>query len=96
MGVSGYLCFLLHAHLPFVRHPEYEDSLEERWLVEALALIGRRKEAEQLFDAAAALVGPTGMLSEEYEPELGIALGNVPQAYSHLGLINAAVRLSGA
>ena len=32
---SGYLCLFLHAHLPFVRHPEYEDSLEERWLVEA-------------------------------------------------------------
>ena len=32
----GYLCVLLHAHLPFVRHPEFEDSLEERWLFEAL------------------------------------------------------------
>jgi 1,4-alpha-glucan branching enzyme len=32
----GYLCFLLHAHLPYVRHPEIEDSLEERWLFEAL------------------------------------------------------------
>jgi GH15 family glucan-1,4-alpha-glucosidase len=34
------------------------------------------------------------MLSEEYEAELGLALGNIPQAYSHLGLINAAVALS--
>src|SRR5438132_2817943 len=33
----GYLCVLLHAHLPFVRHPEFEDSLEERWLFEALS-----------------------------------------------------------
>ena len=33
---SGYLSILLHAHLPFIRHPEYEDSLEERWLDEAL------------------------------------------------------------
>lgn len=33
---AGFLSILLHAHLPFVRHPEYEDSLEERWLVEAL------------------------------------------------------------
>ncbi len=32
----GYLCILLHAHLPYVRHPEFEDSLEERWLFEAL------------------------------------------------------------
>ncbi len=33
---AGILSLLLHAHLPFVRHPEYEDCLEERWLVEAL------------------------------------------------------------
>lgn len=33
---AGFLSILLHAHLPFVRHPEFEDSLEERWLVEAL------------------------------------------------------------
>jgi 1,4-alpha-glucan branching enzyme len=33
---AGYLSILLHAHLPFVRHPEFDDSLEERWLVEAL------------------------------------------------------------
>src|SRR5258705_11840544 len=33
---QGYLCILLHAHLPYVRHPEFEDSLEERWLFEAL------------------------------------------------------------
>ncbi len=33
---SGYLSFVLHAHLPYVRHPEFEDSLEERWLHEAL------------------------------------------------------------
>jgi GH15 family glucan-1,4-alpha-glucosidase len=64
------------------------------WLVEALAMIGRRKDAEKLFEAAASLAGPTGLLSEEYDPELGISLGNLPQAYSHLGLINAAVRLS--
>lgn len=32
----GYLCLLLHAHLPFVRHPEYDDAMEERWLYQAL------------------------------------------------------------
>ncbi len=64
------------------------------WLVEALALVGERAKAEELFEAACNLVGPTGMLTEEWEPELRIALGNTPQAYSHLGLINAAVRLA--
>src|SRR5258708_88946 len=33
---TGYLCLVLHAHLPFVRHPEYEDFLEEDWLYEAI------------------------------------------------------------
>src|SRR5437870_4144906 len=32
----GYFALVLHAHLPFVRHPEYEDFLEERWLYEAI------------------------------------------------------------
>src|SRR5271154_179471 len=32
----GYLCLVLHAHLPYVRHPEYEDFLEEDWLYEAI------------------------------------------------------------
>lgn len=35
-GSFGYLMLVLHAHLPFVRHPEYSDSLEERWLYEAI------------------------------------------------------------
>ena len=33
---KGYLAIVFHAHLPFVRHPEYEDSLEENWLYEAI------------------------------------------------------------
>ena len=33
----GYLCLVLHAHLPYVRHPEYEDFLEEDWLYEAIS-----------------------------------------------------------
>jgi len=33
---SGYLCLVLHAHLPFVRHPEHDDFLEEDWLFEAI------------------------------------------------------------
>ncbi len=33
---TGYLCMVLHAHLPFIRHPEYEDFLEEDWLYEAI------------------------------------------------------------
>jgi len=64
------------------------------WLIESFALAGRRQEAQTLFDDLVALAGPTGLLSEQFDPDTHQALGNHPQAYSHLALINAAVRLS--
>jgi len=39
---KGYLCMVLHGHLPFVRHPEHEDFLEEDWLYEAIRSEERR------------------------------------------------------
>ncbi|GAB4515985.1 MAG: trehalose-phosphatase [Phycisphaerales bacterium] len=75
--------------------PEGGFNICTTWLIRSLALVGRHDEAESLFEAYAALAGPTGLLSEEYDPRSGRALGNVPQAYSHLGLIEAALALSG-
>ncbi len=66
------------------------------WLVEAYVRLGRLDEARQLFTQIAALSGPTGMLSEQYGPRTGRALGNVPQAYSHIGIIDNALRLGNA
>lgn len=66
------------------------------WLAEALWLIGDRTSAVELFNRAADLAGPTGLIAEQCDPRRGLALGNIPQAYSHLGLINAAMRLSGS
>jgi len=66
------------------------------WLVESYLLLGRDEEARELFEAFRALAGPTGMLSEEYDPEAGLGLGNLPQAYSHVGLIGTALKLAGA
>lgn len=63
------------------------------WLIESLQLIGARAEAEELFDRMCAFAGPTGLLPEQADPRTGRGLGNFPQAYSHLGLINAAVAL---
>ena len=37
MAIKGYLSFVLHAHLPYVRHPESEEYIEERWLFEAIS-----------------------------------------------------------
>lgn len=64
------------------------------WLVDSYALIGRTDDAMELFNSICALAGPTGMLSEQYGPKSRRALGNTPQAYSHLGIIENALRLS--
>ncbi|GAB4100926.1 glycoside hydrolase family 15 protein [Sinomonas halotolerans] len=63
------------------------------WLVTALVGIGRRDEARRLFEDLLELRNDVGLLSEEYDPRLGRQLGNTPQAFSHFGLINAAVAL---
>ncbi len=69
-------------------------NLMTSWLVDSLALIGREDEALELFGQMVNLVGKTGMMAEEYDPTSQRALGNLPQAYSHLGLINNARILS--
>lgn len=63
------------------------------WLAQAYLLVGRRDDAQDLFTALADLAGPTGLLSEQYQPSRRLALGNTPQAYSHLALIDLAVAL---
>ncbi len=66
------------------------------WAVELLALQERAKEAEALFRRAACLANDVGLLAEEYDPASGAALGNVPQAFTHAGLISAALMLNRA
>ena len=66
------------------------------WLIEAYVLIGQLDDARALFDRYLDLAGPTGLLPEQYDPGTERLLGNHPQAYSHLGLINAALALSAA
>ncbi|UQU67806.1 glycoside hydrolase family 15 protein [Couchioplanes caeruleus] len=66
------------------------------WLVEALRGIGRRDEAAALFERLLGLRNDVGMLAEEYDPVTGRQLGNTPQAFSLVGLVNAARSLGGA
>ncbi len=66
------------------------------WLIEAYVLIGDKRKATELFERLLACAGPTGLLAEQYDPQSAAGLGNFPQAYSHLALINAAVALDGA
>src|SRR3954454_917698 len=60
------------------------------WLAQALALAGEVQRARQVFERAAAFVTDLGLLAEEVDPGTGELLGNYPQAFSHIGLVNAA------
>jgi GH15 family glucan-1,4-alpha-glucosidase len=64
------------------------------WLVDCLALLGRREEATELFERLLGVRTDLGLLSEEYDPVEGRLLGNFPQAFSHVGLVNSAYNLS--
>ena len=64
------------------------------WLADALALSGRMDEAYRIFDGVASRVNHVGLLSEQIDPSSGAFLGNFPQAFSHMGLINTALYLA--
>ncbi len=66
------------------------------WLVDALVLLGRDDEARALFDRLLALRNDVGLLSEEYDPAVKRLVGNMPQAFSHIALVNSAHNLTHA
>jgi GH15 family glucan-1,4-alpha-glucosidase len=66
------------------------------WLVDNLALAGRRDQAERLFEQLLDLRNDVGLLSEEYDPSRRRLIGNFPQAFSHVGLVNSAFNLATA
>src|SRR5206468_68358 len=63
------------------------------WLVEALARIGRRDEAAAILERLLALGNDVGLLSEQYDVEARRLTGNFPQAFSHVGLVNAVMAM---
>ncbi len=63
------------------------------WLADALCLIGRRDEAQDIFERLLLLRNDLGLLAEEYDPRAERQLGNFPQAFSHIGLVNTANNL---
>ena len=65
------------------------------WLVDALHLTGRTKEAKVLFERLVGLANDVGLLAEEYDPVADRQLGNFPQAFSHIGLVSSALALFG-
>jgi GH15 family glucan-1,4-alpha-glucosidase len=60
------------------------------WLAQTLALAGRIPQAKHTFSRAASFANDVGLLGEEVDPKTRELLGNFPQAFSHIGLINAA------
>jgi GH15 family glucan-1,4-alpha-glucosidase len=64
------------------------------WLADVLALQGKLDEARELFERLLDLRNDVGLLSEEYDPVAGRQLGNFPQAFTHLSLVNTAFALS--
>ncbi|MEU5145953.1 glycoside hydrolase family 15 protein [Streptomyces yangpuensis] len=65
------------------------------WLADALYLTGREDEARALFERLLSVRNDVGLLAEEYDPVSGRQLGNFPQAFSHVGLVNTALTLAG-
>ena len=63
------------------------------WLADNLCLQGRRDEARELFERLAGLANDVGLLAEEYDPVARRFLGNFPQAFSHVALVNTALNL---
>ena len=66
------------------------------WLADALCMMDRYDEASEIFERLLALRNDLGLLAEEYDPRAGRQLGNFPQAFSHVGLVNTANNLISA
>ena len=65
------------------------------WLADNYALLGRRQDAVDLFESLLTLRNDVGLLAEEYDPGAKRLLGNFPQAFSHIALVNTAFNLTG-
>jgi GH15 family glucan-1,4-alpha-glucosidase len=63
------------------------------WWVEALAMMGELEQAVALFNRLLTYANPLGLFSEDIDPKTGQLLGNFPQAYTHVGLIHAAITI---
>ncbi|MBO0748798.1 MAG: glycoside hydrolase family 15 protein, partial [Acidimicrobiaceae bacterium] len=66
------------------------------WLADCLAMMGRVEEAQEIFTRLAGLANDVGLFSEEYDPKRQRQVGNYPQAFTHVGLVNTARNLATA
>lgn len=84
---------LRYAHADDLGEPRSAFSICSFWWAELLALQGRLEAAETVFNRLMSHANPLGLFSEDLDPDTGAALGNFPQAYTHVGLIHAATTI---
>jgi GH15 family glucan-1,4-alpha-glucosidase len=84
---------LRYNHIDDFGHTTSAFSICSFWWVEALAMMGEVDEAVALFRRLEQHANPLGLFSEDIEPSTGALLGNFPQAYTHVGLIHAAITI---
>ncbi|HEX8031420.1 MAG TPA: glycoside hydrolase family 15 protein, partial [Vicinamibacterales bacterium] len=84
---------LRYKHLDDFGHTTSAFSICSFWWVEALAMMGEVDEAVALFRRLEKHANPLGLFSEDIDPGTGALLGNFPQAYTHVGLIHAAITI---
>ncbi|HEX9564449.1 MAG TPA: glycoside hydrolase family 15 protein [Gemmatimonadaceae bacterium] len=84
---------LRYAHADDLGIPRSAFSICSFWWAELLALQGRLRDAETVFNRVMSFANPLGLFSEDLDPDTGVALGNYPQAYTHVGLIHAATTI---
>jgi alpha,alpha-trehalase len=91
-----------HGYVLRYRTEETDDGLSGKegsfvicsfWLVSALAIVGEMQRARDLMERLVKTASPLGLFAEELDAETGRHLGNFPQAFSHLALVEAAARL---
>jgi len=84
---------LRYKHVDDFGHTTSAFSICSFWWVEALAMMGEVDEAVALFHRLETYANPLGLYSEDIQPKTGELLGNFPQAYTHVGLIHAAITI---
>ena len=84
---------LRYKHPDDFGHTTSAFSICSFWWVEALAMMGEVDEAVALFRRLERFANPLGLFSEDIDPSTGALLGNFPQAYTHVGLIHAAITI---
>src|SRR5207248_4143799 len=93
LSVDGFVYRYLTDGVDGLAGDEATFAICSFWLVECLARAGETERARELFERLLGFCNDVGLLAEEIDPHSGELIGNFPQAFSHLGLIQAAIAL---